>query len=47
MTAAGNDDQVGKAKKILIQAIIGIIIVTASYAISAFVISAVTQVQVQ
>jgi len=38
MTAGGNDDQVGKAKKIIIAAIIGAIIVFISYAISNFVL---------
>lgn len=38
MTAGGNDDQVGKAKNILIQAIIGSIIVLAAFSISTFVL---------
>ena len=42
MTAAGSKDQVTKAKEILIRAIIGIIIVVAAYAISDYVISAIT-----
>ena len=41
MTAAGNDDQVGKAKSILTAAIIGIIIIVAAYAITNFVLTAV------
>lgn len=39
MTAAGNEEQVGKAKKILTGAIIGLIIVVGAYAISTLVIS--------
>ena len=37
MTAAGNDQQVNKAKNLLINAIIGLIIVFAAYAITAYV----------
>jgi len=37
MTAQGNDQQVTKAKDLLINSIIGIIIVFAAYAITAFV----------
>ncbi len=45
MTAAGNDEQVGKAKNILTTAIIGLIIIVAAYAITNFVLTAVlTQV---
>ncbi|MFA6550915.1 MAG: hypothetical protein WCV41_00065 [Patescibacteria group bacterium] len=40
MTAAGSDDKVGKAKNILTTAIIGLIIIFASYAIVNFVLSA-------
>ena len=39
MTAGGNDEQIKKAKKVIIQAIIGIIIITLTYAIIAFVLS--------
>ncbi len=39
MTARGDDEQVSKAKAILRGSIIGIIIVLASYAITAFVVS--------
>jgi len=42
MTAAGSKEQVTKAKEILTRAIIGIIIVVAAYAISEYVISAIT-----
>ena len=37
MTAAGNDQQVSKAKDLMINAIIGLIIVFAAYAITAYV----------
>ena len=40
MTAGGNEDQVGKAKGLLINAIIGVIIIVAAYAISYFVLHA-------
>ncbi|MDP3899983.1 MAG: hypothetical protein Q8Q23_02780 [bacterium] len=41
MTAGGNEDQVGKAKKWLTNSIIGIIIIVAAYAIAQFVIESV------
>ena len=41
MTAGGNEDQVGKAKGLLINAIIGVIIIVAAYAISYFVLDAI------
>lgn len=37
MTAQGNDQQVGKAKNLLINAIIGLVIVFAAYAITTFI----------
>lgn len=37
MTAAGNDQQVAKAKDLMINAIIGLVIVFAAYAITAYV----------
>ncbi|TAN33490.1 hypothetical protein EPN28_01600 [Patescibacteria group bacterium] len=37
MTAGGNDEQIGKAKKVIINAIVGLIIIMASYAIVLFV----------
>lgn len=39
MTAAGNEDKVAKAKKILTQGLIGLIIIMLAYAIAAFVMS--------
>ena len=37
MTAQGNEEQIGKAKNLIISAVIGIIIVMSAYAITAFV----------
>ena len=37
MTAAGNPEKVGKAKKLIINAVIGLAIVTAAYSISYFI----------
>ena len=39
MTAGGSEEQIKKSKKVIIQAIIGIIIITLTYAIIAFVLS--------
>ena|SRR3990167_11040842 len=39
MTAAGNDDQVGKAKQIMIAGIIGLAIVLAAYGIATYVVN--------
>jgi len=44
MTAMGNDEQVGKSKKILTAAIIGMVIVVTSYAISNFVLNALSNI---
>lgn len=44
MTASGDDTKVKKAKTLLTQAIIGIIIIIAAYSISAFVIGQITTV---
>lgn len=41
MTAAGNKDNIDKAKQILISAVIGSVILMAAYAIATFVINAV------
>lgn len=43
MTARGNEDQVKKAKNILTDAIIGLIIILAAYAISTFVVNALVE----
>jgi len=40
MTAGGNEDAVGKSKKLLMNSIIGLVIILGAYAISQFVISA-------
>ena len=39
MTAAGNEDQVGEAKKILIAGVIGLIVIVSAYAVATFVIN--------
>ncbi|MDA0208395.1 MAG: hypothetical protein O3B64_03270 [bacterium] len=41
-TAGGSDDQIKKAKKTLINGVVGLIIILASYAIATFVINALT-----
>ena len=44
MTAQGNEEQVTKAKKMITNSIIGIIIIMAAYAITQFVVNAVSTV---
>ncbi len=44
LTAAGDDAKVKKAKTLLTQSVIGLIIIVAAYAIAAFVIDALTDV---
>ena len=39
MTAAGSDEQVGEAKKIIFAGIVGLIIILTAYAIASFVIN--------
>lgn len=39
MTAAGNEEKVGKAKKLIIAGIIGLVVIFAAFAIASFVIS--------
>ncbi len=39
MTAGGNEEKVGKAKKVLIQGLIGLIVVLLAFALASFVIS--------
>jgi hypothetical protein len=43
MTAAGNEEEVGKAKQILMAGIIGLIIIVSAYAIATFVVSSLVQ----
>ncbi len=43
MTAAGDDDQIGKAKNIMTAAIIGLIVILASYSISTFFVKSAYQ----
>ncbi|MFA5420943.1 MAG: hypothetical protein WC280_02895 [Patescibacteria group bacterium] len=40
MTASGNDQQVEKAKKIIVESILGLVIIVSAYAISILVINA-------
>jgi hypothetical protein len=42
MTAAGNDAQVGKAKKILVMAVVGFVIIAAAYSITFLVFNSLT-----
>lgn len=39
MTAGGNEEKVGKAKKVLIQGLIGLVIILLAFAIASFVIA--------
>lgn len=41
MTAAGNEDKVSEAKKLLVAGVIGLIIILASYALAAFILDAI------
>jgi len=43
MTAGGNEDKVGEAKKLILSGIIGLIIIMSAYAIAQFVVGAVVQ----
>ena len=43
MTSAGNDDKVKKAKTLITDAVIGLIIILAAYAISSFVITSLVE----
>jgi hypothetical protein len=43
MTAGGNEEQVGEAKKIIISGIIGLIIILSAYAIANFIVGAIIQ----
>lgn len=42
MTAGGNDEKVGKAKKLITQTVIGLVLTVAAYAISGFVVDAIS-----
>jgi TRAP-type C4-dicarboxylate transport system permease small subunit len=44
MTAAGDEKKVGQAKNILSQAVVGLIIIVAGYAISNFVLDSLVKV---
>jgi len=41
MTAGGNEEQVGEAKKIIISGVIGLVIIMSAYAIATFVVGAI------
>lgn len=41
MTAAGNGEQVGQAKKLIMNAVLGVIVISAAYAITNFVLKAI------
>ncbi|HRT11147.1 MAG TPA: hypothetical protein P5194_01210 [Patescibacteria group bacterium] len=41
MTAAGNEEKIGKAKKLMSAAVIGLVIVLMAFALSSFIINAV------
>ena len=43
MTARGNEEQVTKSKNLIIAAVIGLVIVLASYAISSFVVGSLSE----
>jgi len=43
MTAGGNEEQISKAKKMILNATIGLFIILASFSISAFVINSIQQ----
>lgn len=47
MTAAGNDEQVEKAKDLITAAVVGVVIILAAYAISYFVISKMTAISLK
>ena len=43
LTALGNDEQVGKARKLMLEAVIGIVIVLAAWALGTFIIGRLKQ----
>ncbi len=43
MTAGGNEEKVGEARKLIIQGIVGLIIILAAFGISTFVINSIFQ----
>ncbi len=47
MTAAGNEDKVAEAKKLLVAGVIGLIIILAAYALAAFILDAVFRATTQ
>jgi hypothetical protein len=47
MTAAGNEDKVAEAKKLLVAGVVGMIIILAAYALAAFVLDAIFRATTQ
>jgi len=43
MTAAGNEEQISKAKKLIANAVIGLIIILAAYSIATFIINSIVK----
>ena len=46
MTAAGNEEKIGKAKKLIVQAVIGLAIIILGFSIATFVVTALEQATV-
>ncbi|MCD6471237.1 hypothetical protein J7K86_01780 [bacterium] len=44
MTSGGNEEKIGKAKKLMLSGIVGLVIIVLAYAIASFVISKITEV---
>lgn len=47
MTAGGNDEQVGNAKKIIVAAVVGLALVLAAYAVSWFIVTKIGAVTIK
>jgi len=43
MTAAGEDDKVKKAKKMIVSALVGLIIIVGAYALTSYVVTALSE----
>lgn len=43
MTAGGNEDQVGEAKKIIMQGVVGLVVILSAWAIAQFVINSLVE----
>lgn len=44
MTSGGNEEKIGKAKKLMLSGIIGLVIIVLAYAIASFIISKITEI---